>query len=239
MWLIWGTQLLDTLPQQTTTSTPYVGLLPPAHSNLLDKLARNITYTHTGWSHSVRATKAKLIDLSCAAVMRSRGGSAATSVEQIQEDEKENNNNNNNNNTVGKSEGKDIANGSGSGGNGNGGNGEERDRRTRRKPLYRQNSMDFLGEMNGESTLTRFVSFSFSLSLSLYYMIANAKTDSPPASNKPPATIPTAAPPPPHHMGTVVVELGAGHSLLFVVSRWKRGRREEGYRSVLLALVRV
>jgi hypothetical protein len=67
------------------TMTPFVGPIPP--SNLLDRVAKSITKSKGSheWPHSVRATRAKLLEVS-----RERGKRISIGEVSIPEEEKEN-----------------------------------------------------------------------------------------------------------------------------------------------------
>jgi hypothetical protein len=116
--------------------TPYAGPIPPP--NLLDRLARSITSSKGAmdWPHSVRATRAKLLE-----ICRARAVADVKSVTSIPE-EKENvvvdldpMVISEDDSTLGKAAGRRKV-------------GEPS---RRRKPLYRQSSMDFLSELPSSS----------------------------------------------------------------------------------------
>jgi hypothetical protein len=135
--------------------TPWASPIPPP--NLLDKVARSIS-TSKGpleWPHSVRATRVKLTELSRVKNQSTRRLTRG-SFEDVMSipEEKENEsprdeemaNASDQDSTIGKAAGRRKASALNGGAN----------QQSRRKPLYRQNSMDFLGELPGVgSSLTR------------------------------------------------------------------------------------
>ncbi|KZS88057.1 hypothetical protein SISNIDRAFT_490411 [Sistotremastrum niveocremeum HHB9708] len=126
---------LDVLPQQVLT--PFVGPIPP--SNLLDKVAKGICASKgpLEWPHSIAATRLKLVELSREAARRR----SCEDTHSIPEEESENADPNQDDVdiTIGKAAGRKKVNND-----------------PKRKPLYRQNSMDFLrGSMENESSIPR------------------------------------------------------------------------------------
>ncbi|KAF8623688.1 hypothetical protein AX17_007386 [Amanita inopinata Kibby_2008] len=127
------TRTMDALPAHLVT--PFIGPVPP--SNLLDKIARGVAQAKgpVDWPHSVRATRVKLLELA-----KIRAKEEALQKRKIGGD------------ALGR-ETKPVANGLDAY-NGKVGNGQNL-----RRPLYRQNSMDFMNaaesHLNNEENITR------------------------------------------------------------------------------------
>ena len=72
-----GPQTLDALPSHLLT--PFIGSIPP--SNLLDKIARGVAEAKgTDWPHSMRATRAKIVELARMRARNSRDESASDTI---------------------------------------------------------------------------------------------------------------------------------------------------------------
>ena len=70
-------QTLDALPSHLLT--PFIGSIPP--SNLLDKIARGVAEAKgTDWPHSMRATRAKIVELARMRARNSRDESASDTI---------------------------------------------------------------------------------------------------------------------------------------------------------------
>lgn len=69
-----ASQTLDNLPAHLLT--PFIGAVPP--SNLLDKIARRVTEAKGNeWPHSLRATRAKIVELGRIRAKEARDESAS------------------------------------------------------------------------------------------------------------------------------------------------------------------
>lgn len=70
-------QTLDSLPAHLLT--PFIGPVPP--SNLLDKIARRVSEAKgNDWPHSIRATRAKLVELGRVRTHEARDGSGSDTI---------------------------------------------------------------------------------------------------------------------------------------------------------------
>ena len=122
-------QTLDALPAHLVT--PFIGPVPP--SNLLDKIARGLTHAKgpVDWPHSVRATRVKLLEL---AKLRAK---EETALSHTSSDVSERENMFNAQNARGSPD----------------------KRQNIRRPIYRQNSMDFMNVAEphlDEDNITRY-----------------------------------------------------------------------------------
>lgn len=113
-------QTLDALPAHLVT--PFHGPIPP--SNLLDKIARGVAHAKgpADWPHSIRATRVKLLEL--ARARAKEDAAVETRRRAIQEEDAV-----------------EIADGSASACSDPH---DAPDQPMRRRPLYRQSSMDFI-----------------------------------------------------------------------------------------------
>lgn len=120
-------QTLDALPAHLLT--PFNGPLPP--SNLLDKIARGVAHAKgpAEWPHSVRATRAKLLDLARAAAKEQRERARGRSI--AEEDDYE---------YAHECAGGGVL------------QAKTNVTPSPRRPLYRQSSMDFLASAKLESS---------------------------------------------------------------------------------------
>ncbi|KAF8628036.1 hypothetical protein AX15_004151 [Amanita polypyramis BW_CC] len=111
------TRTLDALPAHLVT--PFIGPVPP--SNLLDKIARGVAHAKgpADWPHSIRATRVKLLEL---AKIRAKEEAAQNRATNLGASERENKFETQAENARG---------------------GQDK-RQNIRRPLYRQNSMDFM-----------------------------------------------------------------------------------------------
>ncbi|PFH53170.1 hypothetical protein AMATHDRAFT_73710 [Amanita thiersii Skay4041] len=127
------TRTLDALPAHLVT--PFIGPVPP--SNLLDKIARGVSQAKGSleWPHSIRATRVKLLEL---ARKRAKEDSLHQRKADNDYQERENKFDPDSLNGCGNQDGK---------------------LQTARRPLYRQNSMDFITatepQLRDEENITR------------------------------------------------------------------------------------